>query len=297
MTAACDGSDSGRISLSVEDRIRVGSAPQGVAAGEDAIWVTVAGEPGLVRVEPESGRASAAAKFGRVPAGVALAGGGVWVGFAEGREIVRLAPDDPSGRGSSIKVGRTPQAVSPDEEGGGVWVAALNEPAVVHVDGSGRVTQKIDLGAGFPGAVAAGFGRVWVPDVVANQLLAIDAGAGGKPRRVPVGNSPTAVATGEGGVWVGNFESGTVSHFDPRRNRVTGGIRVGGPVGGIAVGAGYVWVTEHKRGRLVAIDPGTDEVAGSVEVGGIPQGVAVAPDGSVWVAVQDGGVLVRVAVR
>lgn len=285
------------VSLRVSARIPVPRAPQGIVVTDDAVWVTAAGSLRVVKIDPDTEREIAGVGFGAVPAGITVADGAVWVGFAEGGEIVRLDENRPGEGGDPIMVGQTPQAVAAAEDASGVWVAALNEPAVVLVDAStGRVAQRVDLEDRFPAAVSAGFGKVWVPDVVANTLLVIDA-SGGPPEEVRVGSSPTSVATGEGAVWVGNFDSETVSRFDPEAGRVTGGVDVGGPVGGVAVGGGYVWATVQGEGRIVAIDPHTGEIAGSVAVGRVPQGIAVAPDGSVWAVVQGEDEVVRVEVR
>ena len=286
------------VALEVIARIPARRAPVGVAATEEAVWVTAAGSLRLLEFDPDSEQETRRVDLGAVPAGVAVAGDAVWVGFAEGRDILRLEVDAPGGGGGPVLVGQTPQAVAVAEGGTGVWVAALNEPSVAFIDAdSGDVTSRVDLEDRFPSAVAAGFDRVWVPDVVANVLLEIDPSGRRPPDEIRVGSSPTAVAAGEGAVWVGNFDSETVSRFDPGVGRVTGGVHLKGPIGGLAVGAGFVWATEQERGRVVAIDPDTAEVAGAVGVGRVPQGVSVGPDGTVWVAVQGDDELVRIAVR
>jgi len=287
-----------RVALHVVARVPARRAPVGVAVTEEAVWVTAAGSLRLLEIDPDSEREVARVGLGGVPAGVTVVSDAVWVGLAEGSDVLRLDANAPREGGEPIAVGQTPQSVAVAEDGTGVWIAALNEPSVALVDAaSSEVKSRIDLEDRFPSAVAAGFGKVWVPDVVANVLLEIDPSGRRPPGEIRVGSSPTAVAVGEGAVWVGNFDSETVSRFEPGSGRVTGGVHLNGPIGGLAVGAGYVWATDQERGRVVAIDPETAEIAGSVRVGRVPQGVAVGPDGTVWAAVQGDDEIVRIAVR
>ncbi|MBD0330530.1 MAG: hypothetical protein ICV64_10575 [Thermoleophilia bacterium] len=61
------------------DRIRVGDAPQAVAAGEGAVWVANTGDGTVSRIDPATGEVGATIGLGHRPGAVAVGEGFVWV--------------------------------------------------------------------------------------------------------------------------------------------------------------------------------------------------------------------------
>ena len=288
--------------------VEVGDNPQALGFGPVGLWVAHGGDQTLRAVDPASGEVGEEIQLGTLPGGVVVTEDSIWVGSIEGRSIVRVVPDGDGGEAevSTVKVGRTPQAIALDD--GSLWVAAFDDGTIWRVDASsGEVAgDPFELPDAFPSAIAVGFGSLWVTDVVDDTLLRLDEATGEVEQTIAVGDSPTGIAIDEHGVWVANFNDATVSHIDPATNAAVGeAVVVGGKPGGIAAGDGYIWVTrqppeaeqsdeaEESRGSLVRIDPVDSEWTGEVfEVGQAPQGVVVGA-GSIWVADQESDSVTR----
>jgi YVTN family beta-propeller protein len=134
-----------------------------------------------------------------------------------------------------------------------------------------------------PGAIASGFGSVWVAYPDGRSVERLDAGDGTRSDTIEVGSSPSGIAIGEGSVWVTNAGDGTVSRIDPETGTVTGELRAGASPAGIAVGDGALWVADGVGASLLRIDPASGR-SDVVELDGQPSGVTFTEDG-VWVAV------------
>jgi streptogramin lyase len=94
-------------------------APQRIAAGEGAIWITDAIHDDLVKVDPASGRVLQRIATGRGTDGVAAGGGAIWVVSAIDGEVERIDPA--SGRiASRIDVGQGLREIAVGASG--VWV-------------------------------------------------------------------------------------------------------------------------------------------------------------------------------
>ncbi len=299
-----------RIPLSVAT-IEVGDNPQTLGFGALGVWVAHGGDQNLMRIDPAAGKAGEPIRLGTLPGAVVVTGDSVWVGSIEGRSVVRVAPGEGGAEAeaavSTIKVGRTPQAIALGD--GSLWVAAFDDGTIWRIDlTSGEpVGEPFQLQDAFPSAIAYGFGSVWVTDVVDDTLLRLDEATGEVEQTIAVGDSPTGIAIDENGVWVANFNDATVSHIDPDSNAAVGEpVVVGGKPGGIAAGEGYIWVTRQppegeqddipqgeRSGSLIRIDSSEGEWTGEVfMVGDAPQGVVVGA-GSIWVADQESDSVTR----
>ncbi len=126
--------------------------------GNGALWLTDAGDPGLVRVDPETN--AAVVTFRNLPAnvyGLAVGNGSVWANTPDG-----LYRTDASGSRVTtvVSVGTRPSGLAVGE--GGVWAASYGDSAVYRVDpATNRVVAKIPLAVP-PDAVAVGYGLIWV---------------------------------------------------------------------------------------------------------------------------------------
>lgn len=288
--------------------IEVGDNPQALGFGPLGLWVAHGGDQTLTPIDPVLGEAGEGVPLGILPGAVVVTEDSIWVGSIQGRSIVRVVPGEEGGEPevSTVKVGRTPQAIAFHD--GSLWVAAFDDGTIWRVDASSGevVGDPFELEDAFPSAIAVGFGSVWVTDVVDDTLLRLDEATGEIEQTIAVGDSPTGVAIDEHGVWVANFNDATVSHVDPTTNEAVGeAIVVGGKPGGIAPGYNYIWVTrqppeaeqgddaEETPGSLIRIDPSESEWTGEVfEVGQAPQGVVVGA-GSIWVADQESDSVTR----
>ena len=115
----------------------------GVAAGENAIWVGIRGNPGFVlRIDP---RTRSVVRDIRLPAGVqdlAVGRGGVWV-IARRRSLVTRV-DIREGTQQDIQVGDGPAGIAVGENG--VWVTNSEDDTVTRIDPGSRTTQNVLVG-------------------------------------------------------------------------------------------------------------------------------------------------------
>jgi hypothetical protein len=109
---------------------------------------------------------------------------------------------------------------------------------------------------GFVGAIATGFGSVWVARHD-SSVLRLDGTTGRVLARLEPGWAPSYVDAGLAAVWVVDSGRRTLFRVDPVTNRVTGRVRIRGTPIGLAVGGGAVWITAAPgpiigfRGRRV----------------------------------------------
>jgi YVTN family beta-propeller protein len=127
-------------------------------------------------------------------------------------------------------VGVTPSAII--SNGGNLWVASLGDLSsnfrgtIYRIDSStGRITARAHpAGGGGPHALAFGDRAVWV--VTYSGVARLDARSGRRSAYLNVGNFPKSLALAAGLVWVVNAtpfgKNGSLVSIDPRTNRLTG---------------------------------------------------------------------------
>ena len=264
----------------------IGGIPRSVTTTADGVWVGRA-DRSVIKVHPRTGKTLAKVRLPFLPGQMIATGGTVWVGAIEGTSIGRLDPRTAK-LVDEIEVGTTPQSLAVAEDG--VLVAAFDDGVVKRLDAtSGEVGDEILSGSEeFPSSVAAGFGAVWISDVVDDVVTRVG-DESGDILEVAVGDSPTRVITGEGSVWVANFNARSVSRIDPDvPDEPAAEILVGGKPGAMAVSDGYVLVLRPSSDSLVLIDAVAGRWTGDVyELAEAPQDIA-AGHGYFWIAGQDG---------
>jgi peptide/nickel transport system substrate-binding protein len=265
--------------------IPVGVAPGGVAAGENAIWVTNTGGNSVSRIDPETNDVRQTIPVGGGPSGIAVGGGAVWVANGLDGTITRIdaATNLPS---QAIPVGNGPTGVALGH--GGVWVTNSTDGTVTRIDpATGRPGRTFPAIVGASG-IAFGFGRLWIVSPPAGRVVALDPRSGRALKVIAVGGDPAAVAVGADAVWVANRTDGTVSKIDPETYAVTGIVPVGRGPAGVVAGPDRVWVTNGGDGTLSGFDPANAADVESTSLENPPSGVAVLPAG-VYVAVGSRG--------
>lgn len=155
-----------------------------------------------------------------------------------------------------------------------------------------RVTKTLPLADNL-GAIAAGFGAVWVSDPATPQVLRIDPSTRKVTARVPAMDNPV-VNTGAGAVWVVGFTDTvarpeTLLKVDPDSARVLARtrLRVGGEpfvAGDVQIVGDRVWVI--GRDGVLRIDPDTARIVqhfafAEREGDPFPQAAFATPDGIV----------------
>jgi len=235
----------------------VGDGPDGITVGGGRVWVTLANQGAIRRLDAASGRpVGSAVPVGPNPDSVVARGDSVWVTNQNGGSLRRLTvTGDRIDRGSVVSVGNTPEGVALGPRV--VWVA----------NSKGNTVQAVDRAT--------------------NERI-------GKP--VPAGLFPLELALGHGYLWVVGRDAvtridttGARVHDTLRDLRAELG-------GGIAIGGGRVWVSDEKHGRVLSLRPSTGKVDKRIAVGRDPRKLAYGL-GSVWVADKEGGYVTRIAAR
>jgi YVTN family beta-propeller protein len=160
--------------------------------------------------------------------------------------------------------------------GGSVWVAAADGHTISRIDqATERRTDQIALGDSHVGALAYGFGRLWVADPVDQALLVYDPATDRLARTFRVDVDPTALAAGAGSVWIADYEHGLTEEVDPRSGADLGTTQVGDGPAAIAVGDGAVWVANSLDNTVSRIDPASGTASAALPVGNDPVALAV----------------------
>jgi YVTN family beta-propeller protein len=266
-----------RISASVE----VGSAPNGVAAGDGAIWVANTDDNSVARVDPKTRTKSQTIDVGGSPAGVAVSPSAVWVTNADDGTVSRI---DPSANKvvDNVAVGNGPTGIAYGN--GKVWVANSADGTVSRLNaGSGKVEQTLPGAVGVTGLTVA-FGHVWAVAPASGDVVELDGSQG----NIPVGNDPYAITAAAGALWVANREDGTVSRVDPGARSVTRTITVGRAPAALAPTGGAVWVANSGDGTLSKIDTRSSTVVNTLPLDNPPQGLA-SSGSDLYVSVRSSG--------
>ncbi len=186
-----------------------------VAAGSNAMWVGIRGNPGLLlRIDPKN-RAQPA-KTIELPDGLqnlAVGGGAVWVIARRRNTVTRL--DIASGTQRPIFVGEKPFGIAYGR--GALWVTNNGDDTVTRIDSGSLNTRILPVGRG-PKGVAVGAGAVWVADSIASTVTRIDPETN-QPDQQPirVATNPYGVDTNGSDVWITSPGDGKVQRLTPQR--------------------------------------------------------------------------------
>jgi ABC-type oligopeptide transport system substrate-binding subunit len=183
-----------------------------LAAGGGSVWVTQDGGPAVWGVDDRSDKVSRRFSLaGDGGTGIAYGNGSLWLARAPG--IVRVDPRSGRIVGritTSGQPGATRWLVFAD---GALWMVRADNGLVVKVDpDTNRVVRKTQL-HGFASDLAVRGGLVWVsivPDGVAYKLTENDLSVQGSSA---VGPDPERISAGGGYLWIANTAARTLSRL------------------------------------------------------------------------------------
>ncbi len=208
----------------IDDPVRVGDGPSGVALADGYLWVANRDSNTLTRIKTaRKARPGQTIAVGPGPTGVTVALGTVWV-VNGGDDTVSRFDEGGKALGSATKVGRGPHDIAADAAG--AWVTNGEDGTVTRLDADGRAQGKPIRVGRDPAGILLADGVAWVTNRSDNTVSRIDATEGeviGDP--IGVGRAPSGLAAGDGAIWVTNTADGTVVRLDPK----TGG-RIGDPL-------------------------------------------------------------------
>lgn len=241
----------------------------------------------MVRLDASSGRVLAVHEVGPDPLLLTAAGDAVWALSLGDNSIWRV--DREGAR--RIEVG---EAVGIGSSGDDLW-AAVDEDALAHIDGTGKVAARVPLGeaalfaprdAGF---VGVGHGSVWVTVPVLGDpskphaLWRVDIATGRTVTQIPIGRDPLTPLVEEA-VWIVHPPEGRVTRVDPSTHAAES-IPLGRIPIAAAAGAGSVWVAD-EGGELFRLD-GAGKVIDTLDLDVTLRGVTVAGS-TVWLTTTSG---------
>jgi YVTN family beta-propeller protein len=100
-------------------RVPLPLAPDQVALGDGAVWVTSSRSDTVLRINPTTSKVQASIRVGDGPSGIAFDGGRVWVANSRDGTVSTIDPE--SNDEGTVRLGFRPAAVAADQ--GAVWVA------------------------------------------------------------------------------------------------------------------------------------------------------------------------------
>lgn len=279
--------------------LRVDGEPNGIAAGEDALWVALTRFPTLEgrlqRVNLVSGAVEKSVPVEGVLSLTRRRDESVWVqSSSDWRD---LKP----GRLTEIewRTGKVLRSIRFDEIAGSfvfqddsLWVIVGRDPAaLVRIDEATgtQVGDPIRISTGRVIALEVGEGALWATAAEEDKVVRIDPRTG-KLDETDVGDYPVGLVVAGGSVWVANRDGGTVSRVDAATMEVVDTIDVGTYPTWIDAAGGSVWVSNQPDGTVSQIDVTTGELVGPIKIAS-PSGndiaaahIVVADGESVWVS-------------
>lgn len=207
-----------------------------------------------------------------------------------------------------IKLEGFPDFLVPDSND--VWITNVNR-----VDKLSSKNVKPILSAAVPapcGAMAIGFGSLWVANCTDKSIYRIDRKTGNVIANIPTGLADKygelSLAIGAGSVWVLSDSTGILTRIDPVKNSVLAKIKVLPFSYCAAFGYNAVWITNtgdvknnfntgmvegKKQGSVQRINPETNEVVATISTGIAPRFLTVGENG-IWTLNQVDGTVSRI---
>ncbi|MFL6313285.1 MAG: hypothetical protein ACJ71W_14385 [Terriglobales bacterium] len=284
--------------LPIIQKIPIGGDTDWLGIGFGSVWVTVAKNNEVVRVDPVRNMVQARIKVDKEPCyGIGIGVDRVWVLNCQGKTLTRINPQtnavdmrvpvkiDDSGEGS-IAVDERYVWYASNEDG---HSATLSQVEVK----TGRKLKGIAVGKD-TGVVKLAFGSVWAISSGEGNVYRVNPATRKVTAMITVAEGPRFSTEGAGSLWVLSQSDGSVSRIDPASNKVTAVIpvHVPGKGGEICYGDGLIWVTMDGN-PVTRIDPATNKAID--QYGNYPKADAIRYGfGSVWVSDHGKGELWRI---
>ncbi|HEU4415337.1 MAG TPA: hypothetical protein VFT65_11190 [Candidatus Angelobacter sp.] len=274
--------------LPITNKIHVGGDADWLAVGFGSVWVSVAKNNEIVRINPASNTVQARIPVDKEPCyGIGIGVDHVWVMNCQSKTLTRINPKtntvdlrvpvkiDSSGEGS-IAVDENYVWYASDDDG---HSGMLTQADVK----TGRVVKHVQVGKD-SGVVKLGFGSVWVISSGDGNVYRVDPTRAKVTKMIVVKEGPRFATVAAGSLWVISQSDGSVTRIDPKTNNVLANIpvHIPGKGGEICYGAGILWVTMDGN-PVTLIDPVHNKVI--VQYGNYPKADGIRYGfGSVWVS-------------
>jgi virginiamycin B lyase len=284
--------------LPIIKKIQIGGDADWLAVGFGSVWVTVAKNNEVVRVDPVRNVVQARVKVDKEPCyGIGIGVDRVWVLNCQGKTLTRINP----------KTNAVDMRVPVKIDDGGEGSIAVDEHYVWYgsnEDGHSATLSQIEVKTGRKlkgiavgkdtGVVKLAFGSVWAISSGEGNVYRVDPATKKVTAMITVAEGPRFTTEGAGSLWVLSQSDGSVSRIDPATNKVVAVIpvHVPGKGGEICFGGGFIWVTMDGN-PVTRIDPASNKVFD--QYGNYPKADAIRYGfGSIWVSDHGKGELWRI---
>jgi YVTN family beta-propeller protein len=238
-----------RIGLGVDDAVVAGNS----------IWITVARDRQIVRLDARTGRPiGSPIKVPYPPGSVAYVDGSIWAGLIPGNEqpdqLVRI---DPRTRQITANVSYPYGIMSITSSPSAIWIAARRRARIQRVDpDSGAPVKSIRVGNNRSEDVVYSRGALWVATPDDDAVYKVDTGdASVVP--ISVGKHPRQLAVTRDTVYVTNYNSSDLTVIDAKTSRVRGTpLQLAVNPFSLSVEGGTLWVGSPAENRLTKIATG-----------------------------------------
>lgn len=284
--------------LPIIKKIPIGGDADWLAIGFGSVWVTVAKNNEVVRVDPVRNVVQARIAVDKEPCyGIGIGVDRVWVLNCQGKTLTRINPK------TNVVDMRVPVKIDDSGEGSiavddrYVWYASNEDGhsatlSQVEVK-TGRKLKGIPVGKD-TGVVKLAFGVVWAVSSGEGNVYRVNPATRNVTAMITVAEGPRFTTDGAGALWVLTQSDGNVTRIDPATNKVVAVIpvHVPGKGGEICYGGGFIWVTMDGT-PVTRIDPATNKVID--QYGNYPKADAIRYGfGAIWVSDHGKGELWRV---
>jgi streptogramin lyase len=284
--------------LPIIKKIPIGGDADWLAIGFGSVWVTVAKNNEVVRVDPARNVVQARIAVDKEPCyGIGIGVDKVWVLNCQSKTLTRINP-----KTNAVDL-RVPVKIDDGGEGSiavddsYVWFASDddgNASTLMQIDAkTGRPLKRIAVGKD-SAVVKLGFGSVWVISSGEGNVYRVDPARGKVTAMITVAEGPRFSTVAVGSLWVLTQSDGNVTRIDPATNKVVAVIpvHVPGKGGEICFGGGFIWVTMDGN-PVTRIDPVKNKVVD--QYGNYPKADGIRYGfGSVWVSDHGKGELWRI---
>jgi streptogramin lyase len=297
----------------VYETLHLPGHPGWLAAGPDAVWVALNGDPQrpagdqpLLRLDLFTGAVARTVHLGGEVSYLAHVGGKLIaavrpVGDRGYRPRRLVALDWRSGMVLAPRPfdGPLDHVVA---AGNALWALVVRPGRLLRLDPGtlAPAGAPLRLSSGRTLGLAFGAGHLWVTAADAGEVLRIDP-ATGAIRRVHVGGFPVGIVVAGGSVWFADQAGGTVVRLDPVALRPVGDpIPVGAKHSWLAVAGDVLFVTDQEIGTIARIDVHSGRTVGPPIRIAAPANQGVAPaitstGESVWVSSYGSNTLTRIS--
>jgi YVTN family beta-propeller protein len=173
-------------------------APQGVAYGWDAVWITDKNNNVVDRIDPSTDTVTGRIAVGDGPEGIAIDRQAVWVANGVDRTVSRIDPSS-SRVVATIGLPGPPAAIAVGLDA--VWVVIESANLLVRIDPVTNAHLDIPID-GHPSSAAVTQSAVWVADGAGGRIVRIDPRQNRVVSSISAGGSVDAIAADGRSLWI-----------------------------------------------------------------------------------------------